>query len=576
MMKPTVALKIAAGFALTLAVFLVVSLASYRTASDLIRWSDLRQKTYLALDALDEPLALLQEVEVGTRSYYLTQDERFLERVRQAQGRLPAVVPQIRDALDGDAFHPPRLAALERLIAQRLQVSQDTLALFRNQGHAPTVSKLKSGESESLSEQIRSLVGEMQAHEQRKLDGSREQAEATAQGTRSTILWGTVSAIVLAVLAGWLITRDLSRPLAQLTAAAERITAGDTEARIDVRERHDEVGVLAQAFGRMTAYLRGMANSAEQLAAGNLRATVAPQSQQDVLGQAFQRMSQGLREQIREIMAATTVLGTSATQIVASTAQLASSASESAAAVAQTTATVEEVRQTAELAAQKARQVSDTAHKAVQDSVAGRQAAHDVGSGMERIRQQMDAIVASMGRLSESSQAIGQIIASVDDLSVQSNLLAVNAAIEAAKAGEHGKGFAVVAQEVRSLAGQSRQATGEVRKLLGDIQAAPASAMTAIQQGGLAVEAGGRETIQATGSIDALSGSIHEAAQAATQIAVSSQQQLVGMDQVATAMDNIRQASGHNMASARDLEDAARRLEEMGQRLQQIVARYTV
>jgi methyl-accepting chemotaxis protein len=195
---------------------------------------------------------------------------------------------------------------------------------------------------------------------------------------------------------------------------------------------------------------------------------------------------------------------------------------------------------------------------------------------MARIRQQMDAIASSMGQLNEQSQAIGQIIATVEDLAVQSNLLAVNAAIEAAKAGEHGRGFAVVAQEVRTLAEQSRAATMQVRGILGDIQKAATAAVLATEQGSKAVDAGDRQAQVAGESIQALAGSVAESAQAATQIAASSQQQLVGVDQVASAMDSIREASTQNVASAKQLEAAARNLSELGQRLQRITEQYQV
>src|SRR5690606_7732014 len=126
---------------------------------------------------------------------------------------------------------------------------------------------------------------------------------------------------------------------------------------------------------------------------------------------------------------------------------------------------------------------------------------------------------------SEQGQAIGEIIAAVNDLAEQSNLLAVNAAIEAAKAGEHGRGFAVVAQEVRSLAEQSKQATAQVRTILQDIQKATTAAVLATEQGSKAVEDGVRQTTEAGEAIAALAEMIDEAAQAATQIAASSQQQ---------------------------------------------------
>src|SRR5262249_21707647 len=150
----------------------------------------------------------------------------------------------------------------------------------------------------------------------------------------------------------------------------------------------------------------------------------------------------------------------------------AASAGETATAVGETTTTVEEVRQTAQVASQKARLVADSSQKAAQISQGGRKSTEDVIAGMVRIRQQMQAMAESMVRLSEQGQAIGQIIATVEDLAAQSNLLAVNAAIEAAKSGEHGKGFSVVAQEVKSLAEQSRQATNQVRTILSEIQKA--------------------------------------------------------------------------------------------------------
>src|SRR4028119_2044466 len=151
---------------------------------------------------------------------------------------------------------------------------------------------------------------------------------------------------------------------------------------------------------------------------------------------------------------------------------------------------------------------------------------------MKRIRSQMSLLAESMMRLSEQSQTIGEIIATVDDLAQQSNLLAVNAAIEAAKAGEQGKGFAVVAQEVKSLADQSKQSTTQVRTILSDIQKATAAAVMATEQGNKAVEDGVRQSAAAGESIVALGANVTEASQAATQIAASSQQQLVGMEQV--------------------------------------------
>jgi methyl-accepting chemotaxis protein len=269
----------------------------------------------------------------------------------------------------------------------------------------------------------------------------------------------------------------------------------------------------------------------------------------------------------RQLRDSITQLSSSAAEILATTTQVASGAAETATAVSETTATVEEVKQTAQVASQKARYVSDSAQKVAQVSQTGRKSVDDAIAGMHRIQEQMESIAESIVRLSEQSQAIGEIIATVNDLAEQSNLLAVNAAIEATKAGEQGKGFAVVAQEVKSLAEQSKQATTQVRAILGDIQKATSTAVLATEQGHKAVEAGVKQSAVAADSIRQLTDSVNEAAQAATQIAASSQQQMVGMDQVALAMDNIKQASTQNVAGTRQAEVAAQSLHELGVRL---------
>ena len=281
------------------------------------------------------------------------------------------------------------------------------------------------------------------------------------------------------------------------------------------------------------------------------------------LGAGF-LLSRAITRQLRESIVQ---LSSSSAEILATTTQVAAGAAETATAVSETTATVEEVKQTAQLASQKARLVSDSAQKVAQVSQSGRKSAEDAIQGMQRIQEQMESIAESIVRLSEQSQAIGEIIATVNDLAEQSNVLAVNAAIEAARAGEQGKGFGVVAQEVKSLAEQSKQATTQVRAILGDIQKATSTAVLATEQGHKAVEAGVKQTAETGESIRLLAESIHEAAQAATQIAASSQQQMVGMDQVALAMENIKQASGQNVAGTRQAEIAARGLHELGQKL---------
>ena len=575
-MKWNVSTKIGVGFGVVVAIFLIIGAISYQSTTQLVAASDLRKHTYDVLGNLDKTFSLLQDIVSGQRGYTITGDETYLNAYDDALDKVKPTFQEVRRLTVDNPDQQQRLNTMEPLVDSLLDYSKEVVNARKSKGLKEATGIVRDGRGESLLDDIRRLQTEMANAESELLEIRTQAAEAGAENTKLTIILGTSIGLLLAILAGLAIARNIARPLRDLTLVAERITVGDLNVNVKSSTRGDEVGVLSRTFSHMTQSLRLMANAAEQIAAGDLQENIKPQSAEDVLGNAFARMSKDLRAQIGGLVDGANVLGSAASEIVASTAQLAASANESAAAVSETTTTVEEVRQTAHVASQKAKLVSESSQKATQSSQNGRKSIEDVSAGMERIRQQMDAIAASMMRLSEQSQAIGQIMASVEDLAAQSNLLAVNASIEAAKAGEQGKGFGVVAQEVKSLAEQSRQATNQVRTILGDIQKATAAAVIATEQGSKAVEAGTRQTEVAAESIQALAGNMLESAQAATQIAASSQQQLVGVDQVAGAMDSIRQASVQNVASAQQLETAARNLNDLGQRLQQMVERYKI
>jgi len=220
--------------------------------------------------------------------------------------------------------------------------------------------------------------------------------------------------------------------------------------------------------------------------------------------------------------------------------------------------------------------VAESSQRAVQVSQTGRQSTRDTVEGINKIGTQMESIAESIIKLSEQSRAIAEIIASVNDLAEQTNLLSVNASIEAAKAGEQGKGFAVVAQEIKNLADQSKQSTTQVRTILNDIQNAISGAVMSTEQGNKAVDSTIIQSGQTATAIETLSKTIEEAAQAAIQIAASSQQQSVGMDQTVRAMENIKLASTQNAATTKQLESASHILNDMGQKLKQLIDQFKV
>ncbi len=347
-----------------------------------------------------------------------------------------------------------------------------------------------------------------------------------------------IVAISMAIIISILLTQSITRPLKISVQAADRIASGDLTIDLSAAEkRGDELGLLLKAFSKMIKNLSGS---------------------------------------VKDINEGVSMLGSSASEILAVTTQVASGTAETATAITETTTTVEEVQQAAKQTAQKAKNVADSAQLVSKVSQNGQKAVEDTVTGMNHIREQMDTIAQTVVRLSEQSQSIGGIIASVTDIADQSNLLAVNAAIEAAKAGEQGKGFAVVAQEIKNLAGQSKQSTLQVRNILNDVQKATSAAVMATEQGSKAVEAGVKQSLAAGEAIRVLSQSSNEAVQAATQIVASSQQQVVGMDQIGVAMQNINQAGTETAVSMVQSEKAAKNLTELGMKLKELVDRFKV
>jgi len=185
----------------------------------------------------------------------------------------------------------------------------------------------------------------------------------------------------------------------------------------------------------------------------------------------------------------------------------------------------------------------------------------------------MTVISDSIIQLSDQTSAISDVIATVSDLAEQSNLLSVNAAIEAAKAGDQGKGFAVVAQEVRNLADQSKQAVAQVRGILSDIEKATAVTVMATEVGSKSVETGAKQSIEAGEAIDRLAESINAAVQATHQTLASTEQQFAGLDQITTAMGSIKEASAQNVMGTHQIEVEAKNLRDMATALQALTDR---
>lgn len=268
---------------------------------------------------------------------------------------------------------------------------------------------------------------------------------------------------------------------------------------------------------------------------------------------------------------AVSALTSASAEILAGTTQQAAGVQEQAAAVTETVSTVEEISQTAESSNDRAKAVAESSLRAVENGVAGRRAVEDTVTVMGDVKTRTESIANSILALAEQAQAIGEIIAVVNNVADQTNILAFNAAIEASRAGEQGKGFGVVATEIKSLAEQSKKATQQVRQILGEIQRATNSAVIATEHGAKTVDEALQTVHQADESIRALTDMVSDAARTATQISASANQQSIGMAQIQRAMRDISDTTAQSLASTRQTEQAARDLDAVGARLAELL-----
>jgi methyl-accepting chemotaxis protein len=360
-------------------------------------------------------------------------------------------------------------------------------------------------------------------------------AKEIEKGSYALLALIATLAILFSLFITLLITNSITRPMTRAVTVAKSLAANDISIEVEDTKTTDETGTLLRAM---------------------------------------KEMLDNLRKQIREITEGVNVLADSTSEISTTTTQFASSFNEIASSISQTVTSIRELKQTSELSIEKARFVSDGSLNVIQVSRDGEKAVGETITAMNSIQEQMISIAESIVGLSEKTQSIGEIISVVEDIAEQSRLLAVNASIEAVKAGEHGKGFSVVAGEIKDLAQQSRQATKQARGILTDIQKATGNSVMVTEKGSKTVDSGVRQAHQTGEAIQTLGQSIIESSRAATQIEATARQQLAGIGQVFSAMETINIAIKQNAGGAEQLQKAAQNLDELSGKLKSIIKDY--
>ncbi|MGC8603405.1 MAG: methyl-accepting chemotaxis protein [Desulfomonilaceae bacterium] len=514
--------KILATSTIPIVLAVTLSIVSVISLRELLSLVDRSNQSYKVINLAMKTQDSAHDMRSALEGFLLSRKDSALEPYKDARKKLI----KFFEALKSESISPAQLKTISE--------AQEHLDKWEQEAVEPSIRLRRSVKGNEDWEKFDQAMNAFENNEFSALTESKSLGHIGESSTERIMIFGTMFLVIITLPLSFFLARSMTKPLGEAVNLAEAIAGGNLSQSLDVKTK-DEVGTL---------------------------------------GYALNHMVNSLREQTAKMSDGANVLASSAAEISASVAQLASSATETSSAVTETVSTVEELQQTAKLSSEKAKKVAEGAHQAVKIADDGEKAIEATVQKMNSIKTEMESIGETVQRLSEQSQSIEEIVNSVHDLADQSNLLAVNASIEAAKAGELGKGFTVVAGEIKLLADRSRESTEQIRSILEDTKKWITAVVMATEQGNKAVLSGVRQSRLAGESITSLCKSVMESAESATIIQASSEQQAIGVDQVSNAMVYIDQAIKQNVAGATQLEEAARQISDLGETLKQLVERY--
>ncbi len=476
----------------------------------------------------DERMVVLDVEKDATRcplGQWLQTDAR-----REAEARVARLGPLLRGIED-----PHR----------RLHQSAVRIEKLLQEGQRAQAIKVYGTEVTASLEELQRSFGALSEVLVEYRDVIEQKAAATATHTKLVVGVSTAAAFVVALLFGVSLALSITRPVTKIAEAARRIAAGDIKQLVDHRSQ-DEIGVLAEAFRELTAYIHEVASALHQLSQGDLTVRVKPRSPNDTIGCALEETFRSLGALLARVKSSAGEVAGGAQQVSAASQALSQGATEQAASLEQISSSMAEI-------GSKVKGNADHATLANALALTARKAAE---GGKHRV----EATLQAMAEIHDANVQVGRIAKLIDEIAFQTSLLALNAAVEAARANQAGKGFAVVAEEVKTLANRSAAFAAETASL---IEASVKKAET-----GLTVA---RDT---AGSFEQIMVAVVKAADIVGEIAGSSNEQAHGVAEISTALHQVEQVMQANTAHNEESASAAEQLSAEAQQLEAILRQF--
>jgi len=362
----------------------------------------------------------------------------------------------------------------------------------------------------------------------------RRDIESTQARSLQTI--ATLLALLVGVLAAVLITRQITRPLRDTLAAVEKIASGDLTQQLRVTRR-DELGVLQQGIARMGTTLRELIS--------------------------------GIRDGVTQIASA-------AEELSAVTEQTSAGANSQKVETDQVATAMHEMAATVQEVARNAEQASHAATGADDEARAGDRVVGEAIGQIERLAEDMHRSTEAMNLLQQESQKIGSVMDVIKSVAEQTNLLALNAAIEAARAGEAGRGFAVVADEVRGLAQRTQKSTEEIEELIASLQHGTQQVANAMQGSRTLTDSSVELARKAGASLENITSTVSSIQSMNQQIAAAAEQQSAVAEEISRSILNVRDVSEQTAAASDETAASSVELARLGGQLQTLVSQFRV